>query len=355
MTGETHSAIIYAREESERYVSELEEFLRIRSISSDPSHDADIAYAAEWIAGRLKALGASGVEVVKTGKHPIVFGEIQATIDEASLMPTVLIYGHYDVQRPDPVEEWESEAFAPEIRGDELFARGAVDNKGPIIAAIAAVESLLTTGDLPVNIKFMIEGEEEIGSPSLPTYLRSNKEILKSDFCLNGDSGMAAAGEPTITYGLRGSIWAVLTISGPTTDLHSGLFGGTVHNPVHVLADLISGLHDAEGVITLPGFYDDVRPIDPEEKALLAKIPRDETLTKALSGVPELWGERSYTPVERTGVRPALDVLMIQGGAEKTAIPASVTAHISMRLVPDQDPFWHLQQWLWWCICHVCR
>jgi len=340
MSHQIDEAIGYARNERNRFVTELQEFLRIPSVSSDVTHDPDVKLAADWVANRLSSMGATGVRIFKTGKHPIVYGEVNAleTLGSQTHVPTILIYGHYDVQRPDPLDEWESGPFDPVIRGEELFARGAVDNKGPIVAAIAAIESLLQVGYLPANIKFMIEGEEEVGSPSLPSFLESNKDLLKSDISLNGDSGLAAVDMPTITYGLRGSIESILKISGPSVDLHSGLFGGAVQNPIHVLAELISGLHNEQGHVTLPGFYDDVEPLDDEERAILAEIPRDETMTLSLSGAPALWGDDAYTPVERTGARPALDVLMIKGGAQKSAIPATAQASISMRLVPNQSP-----------------
>ncbi|MGB3712982.1 MAG: M20/M25/M40 family metallo-hydrolase [Candidatus Promineifilaceae bacterium] len=340
MTSSLIRAISHARNERDRFLAELQDFLEIPSISSDPLCDPDVAMAAAWVADRLKTLGATDVLVYKTGKHPIVYGEIKGASagGQDKGLPTVLIYGHYDVQRPDPLEEWESEPFVPEIRGDELFARGAVDNKGPIVASIAAVESLIQAGSIPVNIKFMIEGEEEVGSPSLPGFLAKHETMLSSDISLNGDSGMAAVDTPTITYALRGSVETKLTIKGPSVDLHSGLFGGMVHNPIHALAELIAGMHDEQGCVTLPDFYQDVLAIDDDERADLAKIPRDEAFSLAITGVPALWGESAYTPVERTGARPTLDILMIQGGAQKSAIPATAQAIISMRLVPDQSP-----------------
>lgn len=340
MTSSLKRAISHARNERDRFLAELQDFLRIPSISSDPLCDPDVARAALWVAERLKTLGAAEVRVYKTGKHPIVCGEIMGASagGHDKELPTVLVYGHYDVQRPDPLDEWESEPFDPVVRGDSLFARGSVDNKGPIVAAIAAIESLRRAGSIPVNIKFMIEGEEEIGSPSLPGFLAAHETMLSSDISLNGDSGMAAVDTPTVTYALRGSISTMLTIRGPSVDLHSGLFGGLVHNPIHALAELIAGMHDEQGRVTLPGFYKDVLPIDDDERAVLAEIPRDEAFSKAITGVPALWGESAYTPVERTGARPTLDVLMIQGGAQKSAIPATAQAVVSMRLVPDQSP-----------------
>lgn len=340
MTSSIKRAISYARNERSRFLAELQDFLRIPSISSDPLRDPDVAKAAAWVANRLKMLDSAEVHVYKTGRHPIVYGEIKGPSDgvQDKRLPTVLVYGHYDVQRPDPLEEWESEPFDPVVRGDSLFARGAVDNKGPIVAAIAAVESLIQGGSIPVNIKFMIEGEEEIGSPSLPAFLTEHEAMLYSDISLNGDSGMAAVDIPTITYALQGSVSTMLTIKGPSVDLHSGLFGGLVHNPIHALAELIAGMHDEQGRVTLPGFYEDVLPLDEDERLVLAEIPRDEVFSMSITGVPALWGESAYTPVERTGARPTLDVLMVQGGAQKSAIPATAQAIISMRLVPDQSP-----------------
>ncbi len=340
MTGTREQALVYAANNRNRFLDELREFLEIPSISIDPAFQQDVARAALWTAGKLKEIGATEVKVNETGMHPIVFGEVEAmgSSGAAADSPTVLIYGHYDVQRPDPVEEWLTGPFDPVIKGDELYCRGSVDNKGPIVAAIAAVKSLVEAGSLPVNVKFMIEGEEEVGSPSLSAFLTDNSEMLSADISLNGDAGMAAIDMPTITYTMRGSTRARLVVKGPAVDLHSGLFGGLVHNPIQVLAELIAGMHAADGNITLPGFYDDVQPLDDEERARLSKIPRDETVCRDLSGVPELWGVSEFTPVERTGARPALDILMIQGGADKSAIPSTAQAIVSMRLVPDQTP-----------------
>jgi acetylornithine deacetylase/succinyl-diaminopimelate desuccinylase-like protein len=340
MTSSLNRAIGYARNEQGRFLVELQDFLRIPSISSDPLHDPDVAEAAAWVAERLKTLGSREVQVYKTGRHPIVYGEIRGTSDgvQDKDLPTVLVYGHYDVQSPDPLEEWESGPFDPEVRGDSLFARGAVDNKGPIVAAIAAVESLIQAGSIPANIKFMIEGEEEVGSPSLPGFLAEHETMLTSEISLNGDSGMAAVDIPTITYALRGSVSTMLTIKGPSVDLHSGLFGGLIHNPIHALAELIAGMHDEDGNVTLPDFYEDVLPLKDDERLVLAEIPRDTAFTIAITGVPALWGDSAYSPVERTGARPTLDILMIQGGARKSAIPAKAQADISMRLVPNQSP-----------------
>lgn len=340
MAGTLDVALKYAGDERQRFLAELEEFLRIRSISSDPKCQDNMAHAADWVAERLDRMGASMVKVQKTDRHPIVYGEItpDGKLEKANKGPSILIYGHYDVQCPDPVDEWQTDPFDPVVKGDELFSRGAVDNKGPIVAAIAAVESLLRTGPIPATVKFMIEGEEEIGSPSLPHFMASNKELLSADFSLNGDAGMAAADRPTITYTLRGTAQAALTIKGAKVDLHSGLFGGLVQNPIHVIADLIGRMHDVNGRVSLPGFYDDVRSLDMEERAMLAQIPRGEAFTKALTGVPALWGEKEFSPVERTGARPALDVLLIHVGAQKSAIPSVARATISMRLVPDQKP-----------------
>jgi acetylornithine deacetylase/succinyl-diaminopimelate desuccinylase-like protein len=340
MTGTREQALVYAANNRNRFLDELCEFLEIPSISIDPAYQRDVARAAQWTAGKLKEIGATRVKVYETGMHPIVFGEIETTRSSiaAADPPTVLIYGHYDVQRPDPVEEWLTGPFDPVLQGDELFCRGAVDNKGPIVAAIAAVKSLVEVGSLPVNVKFMIEGEEEVGSPSLSSFLSENSEMLSADISLNGDAGMAAIDMPTITHTMRGSTRVRLVVKGPAVDLHSGLFGGLVHNPIQVLAELIAGMHAADGTVTLPGFCDEVQPLDEEERASLSQIPRDETVYKDLSGVPELWGVGEFTPVERTGARPALDILMIQGGAEKSAIPSTAQAIVSMRLVPDQTP-----------------
>jgi acetylornithine deacetylase/succinyl-diaminopimelate desuccinylase-like protein len=269
----------------------------------------------------------------------VVFGQmLKAGQDK----PTVLVYGHYDVQPPEPLELWHSSPFEPELRGANLYGRGASDMKGQVMTSLMAVEALVRTGGFPVNVKFIIEGEEEVGSPSLDAFLAQNKDLLACDFAINPDTGMINADTPTITYALRGLGYFEIRLSGPDHDLHSGLYGGAVHNPAQVLCELIAGMHDDQGRVTLPGFYDTVRPLDPEERRELARLPMDEAFYLDQTGVPQLYGEAGYTSVERTGGRPTLEVNGLYSGyigeGSKTVLPAKAMAKVSMRLVPDQTP-----------------
>jgi acetylornithine deacetylase/succinyl-diaminopimelate desuccinylase-like protein len=257
--------------------------------------------------------------------------------------PTVLIYGHYDVQPAEPLDKWDSPAFDPVVRNDNLFSRGTTDMKGQVMASIYAVEAILNTSQLPVNIKFLIEGEEEIGSPNLSNFIRKNKDLLACDFALNPDTGMLGAELPTVTYGLRGLVYFELRLRGPAQDLHSGAFGGAIHNPAQVLTELIAGMHDNKGKITLPGFYDSVQPLEDEERVELARLPISDEFFIQNSGAKLLWdGEEGYTSVERVGTRPTLEVNGLYSGftgeGAKTVLPAYAMAKISCRLVPDQDP-----------------
>lgn len=339
MTDARSSALRYAHEHREKFLDDLKDLVRIPSVSTSPDHVPDMQRAAEWIANRLKEIGLTNVQVIQTPRHPIVFGEHRALSEEA---PTVLIYGHYDVQPAEPLEAWQTSPFEPDVRGECLYGRGASDMKGQVIATIEAIDSILKQGRLSVNVKFMIEGEEEIGSPSLPSFFKEHADLLKSDFAINADTGMIAADVPTITYGLRGMAYFELRVYGPKHDLHSGLFGGVVHNPAQALCELIAGMHDVTGRVTLPGFYDSVRPLEAAERAELAQLPVDSAFYLKQTGVPALWGETGYSPVERTGARPTLEVHGLlsgfTGAGSKTIIPSSALAKISMRLVPDQDP-----------------
>jgi len=339
MASARERALAYVRQQGDRFLRDLSEVVAIPSISTDPEHRADMARCAGWLVARLRALGARRAEIFPTAGHPVVYGELTASAAEK---PTVLIYGHYDVQPVDPLELWQSPPFAPEQRDDGLYGRGASDNKGQIIAALAAIEAAARSGGLPVNVKFLIEGEEEIGSPNLGAWLADHKELLACDFCLNPDAGMIDPESPTITYALRGLAYCEVRVYGPDHDLHSGLYGGVVHNPAQALCELIAGMHDEQGRVTLPGFYDAVRPLSAEERAELARLPMDEAFYLRQTGAPALWGERGFTPVERVGARPTLEVNGIVGGftgaGGKTVIPAYAAAKISMRLVPDQDP-----------------
>jgi acetylornithine deacetylase/succinyl-diaminopimelate desuccinylase-like protein len=347
MTEMTNSAIQYAHQNRQRFLGELNELLRIPSVSTLPEHAGDVRRAAEWVAAKLSKIGLSEVQVLDTAGHPVVYAAYK-TAGQAA--PTVLVYGHYDVQPAEPLELWESGAFEPSVRGENLYARGASDMKGQVMASIAAIESIHETGQLPVNLVFLIEGEEEIGSPNLGDFIRDHKQQLESDFALNPDSGILAPDIPSITYALRGLAYFELRVSGPDHDLHSGLFGGIVHNPAQALCELGAGMHDAEGRITLPGFYDKVRPLDAEERAELARLPVNESTYKQQTGVQKLWGEAGYTAVERLGARPTLEVNGLLSGftgeGSKTVLPSKAMAKISCRLVPDQDPEEVYQQML---------
>ncbi|TVQ36362.1 MAG: dipeptidase [Spirochaetaceae bacterium] len=333
------AALRYAADHRSHYRGKLTELLAIPSISTAAEHDADVQRAAEWLSAELSRLGADNVEILETEGKPIVWGELAASAAQA---PTVLIYGHYDVQPVDPVELWHSDPFVATERDGSLFARGASDMKGQLMATLAALEAVGNGGQYPVNVRFLLEGEEEIGSPSLESSIKRYADRFRADVCLNPDTGMIAPDSPTITYGLRGLAYFEVRLRGPAHDLHSGIFGGAVENPAHVLCDLLAGLHDEEGRVTLPGFYDRVRPLAQDERDELARLPLSDTDFLQQTGVPALYGEAGYTTAERIGVRPTLEINgMISGftgqGA-KTVLPATATAKISTRLVPDQDP-----------------
>ncbi len=333
------AALQYAQENHSRFLDELKDFVRIPSVSTDPGAKKEMQRAAEWVAEQLRSLGMENVKVYPTAGHPVVYGE---NLKAGTGHPTALIYGHYDVQPAEPLELWHSPAFEPTQRGDNIYGRGASDMKGQVVISLKAVESLVRTGNLPINIKFIIEGEEEVGSPSLGDFIASHKELLACDFAINPDTGMMGADIPTITYGLRGLAYFELRISGPDHDLHSGQFGGVVHNPAQVLCELIAGMHDDQGRITLPGYYDSVRSLSAEERDELSRLPMNEAFYLKQTGAPALKGEAGYTPVERVGARPTLEVNGLLSGftgdGSKTVLPAKAMAKISMRLVPDQDP-----------------
>ena len=353
MTDQRQSALNYARQNREQFLSELKDVLSIPSVSTDAVHDPDIQRAAKWMATQLRNLGMNNVQIIPTSKHPIVYADWL----EVKGAPTVLIYGHYDVQPVDPLDQWQSDPFTATVRDDYLFARGASDMKGQVLVALKAVESLVKTGGLPVNVKWLLEGEEEIGSPSLGTFIAEHKELLASDFAVNPDSGLLSKEYPTITYALRGLAYFELRVSGPAHDLHSGIYGGVLHNPANALAELIAGMHDAKGRVTLPGFYDKVRDLNPEERDEMARLPVDDKQLLEQTGAPALYGEAGYTANERAGVRPTLDVNGLLSGftgeGSKTIIPAWAMAKLSMRLVPDQDPLEVHQQLLRYLEAHA--
>ena len=337
--GLRETALTFAHNNKERFLNELKDFLLIPSVSTNPENVPDIHKAADWLVMNLKKLGCSNVQIFQTKKHPVVYGEwLKGGADK----PTVLVYGHYDVQPADPLDLWETGPFDPVIRGDYLFSRGSSDMKGQIIACLKAIESIQSAGNFPVNLKYIFEGEEEIGSPNLESFIKEHKDLLKCDLALNPDSGMIALGLPTIVYALRGLAYFEIRVFGQDHDLHSGLWGGVVDNPANLLAELVGGMKDKDHRITLPGFYDKVRPISEEERKELARLPLDEQYYLKGTGAKILVGEKGYTWVELVGARPTLDVNGFYSGfigeGSKTVLPCYAMAKVSMRLVPDQDP-----------------
>jgi len=334
-----NKALEYAKQNQERFLTELKDVLTIPSISTDPAHKPDMQRGAEWMADQLRTIGMDNVQIMPTAGHPVVYGE---WLRAGKAAPTVMIYGHYDVQPADPLELWTTPPFEPSVRGENLYARGSADMKGQVLASLKAVESVMRSGGMRVNIKWLIEGEEEIGSEHLDDFIRDHKELLAADFCLNTDAGILSADKPSITTGLRGLAYFELRVYGPSKDLHSGLFGGIVHNPAQALAELIAGMHDKNGKVTLPGFYDKVRKISKEEHSNFARLPVNNKLFLQQTGAPALWGEPKFLPAERIGARPTLEINGMLSGftgpGSKTVLPAWAMAKISCRLVPDQTP-----------------
>lgn len=333
----------YLEKNKDRFLEELLELLRIPSISADSKFKGDVLKAAEYVADKLRSAGADKVEICPTKGHPIVYGE--KILDEK--LPTVLVYGHYDVQPPDPLDLWNSPPFEPVIKKTELhpegaiYARGACDDKGQMYMHIKAFESMMVNNALPCNVKFMLEGEEEIGSEHLGHFVKSNREKLSADVVLISDTAMIANDTPSIDVGLRGLAYMEVEVVGPNRDLHSGVYGGAVANPANILAKLIASLHDEQNRITVKGFYDDVVELSSEEREAMAKAPFDEKDFKSDLGVREVWGEQGYSSVERSSIRPTLDVNGIWSGytgeGAKTVLPSKASAKISMRLVPNQS------------------
>jgi acetylornithine deacetylase/succinyl-diaminopimelate desuccinylase-like protein len=333
-------ALTYAQSNRQQALAELQEFLSIPSISAQAEHRADMQRAADWLCAKLQAAGFEQAEVIPTAGHPVIVAEWLAAGPEA---PTVLIYGHYDVQPPDPLEEWQTPPFEPTVTGDDLFARGASDDKGQTYIHVKAVEAFQrTAGAPPVNLKCIIEGEEEIGSPNLAPFIRQHAGRLSADVAVISDTHILGKDTPSIVYALRGMAYVQVEVTGPGQDLHSGIYGGAVHNPLNALCAMLAQLQDETGHIRIPGFYDQVRPLSAEERAELAKIPFDRAAWLEEAGVPSDWGEPEYSILERTSARPTLDVNGIWGGytqpGAKTVLPSQAAAKISMRLVPDQDP-----------------
>lgn len=334
----TEQVLQYYQNNQSNLLDEFLDFLEIPSVSTDASHKQDIFDAVDLLKDKLNEVGLDNVKTFTTPGHPILYAEKIVNQDK----PTVLVYGHYDVQPPDPIDAWKNPPFEPAIIDNYVYARGASDMKGQIWATISALESIIKTEALPVNIKLIFEGEEEIGSPSLENFLIEHKSLLACDFVLNPDAGMLAPDKPTIIYSLRGLAYFELRLFGPNADLHSGVFGGVVDNPANVLSKVIAGMHDDYGRVTLPGFYEDVRVIPKKETLQLSKLGMDEAFYKGLTGVSALGGENGFLPIERVGARPTLDINGLYAGyidkGAKTIIPAYALAKISTRLVPDQDP-----------------
>jgi len=334
----------FINDNKDRFLNELFELLRIPSVSADPAFNQDVLNTADKVAEFLKAAGADNVEVCETSGYPVVYGE--KIIDPSK--PTILVYGHYDVQPADPMELWESAPFEPIVKKTEIhpegaiFARGSADDKGQFFMQVKAFEAMNRTGELPCNIKFMIEGEEEVGSSSLSEFVPANKEKLKNDIIVISDTEIISKDQPSISVGLRGLSYVEVEVHGANMDMHSGVYGGAVPNPLNVLSGMIAKLHDEDGRITIPGFYDDVIELSAEERAEMAKIPFDLEEYKKSVGIADIQGEKGYTTIERTSIRPTLDVNGMWGGyigaGAKTVIAASAYAKISMRLVPNQDP-----------------
>ena len=322
-----------------RYLEELKEFVRIPSISADPEKVDKMIDCANWVKGQLDNMGMENTEIIETKGHSSVYGEWC----KAEGKPTILIYGHYDVQPVDPVDLWDSPPFEPTVKNGGLYGRGTVDDKGQILLHMKAVEAhLQAEGELPINIKFLVEGEEEVGSVNLVPLIKDNLEKLKADLILISDSSMFAKGMPSICYGLRGISYFELRVKGTNGDLHSGSFGGAVINPANALARIIAKLKDEKGRILIPGIYDDVLPLTDEERKVFANLPHDDEKYRKMLGAPELFGEEGYSTLERVWARPCLDVNGIISGytgeGAKTVIPAKASAKISLRLVPNQTP-----------------
>ena len=328
----------YISSNKDRFLEELIDLLKVPSVSADPAYAKDVVRAAELLASRLTEMGIDKVEVCPTAGYPIVYGE--KIVDEK--LPTVLVYGHYDVQPADPIELWDSPPFEPVIKDEKIYARGACDDKGQMYMHVKAVELMLKTTGLPCNVKFMIEGEQEVGSDNLGIFVKANTERLKADLVLISDTGMIANDVPSITVGLRGLSYIEVEVTGPKRDLHSGLYGGAVGNPINVLCDMIASLMDENKKITIPGFYNDVIEVSAEERAQMAKAPfSEEEYCKELN-MAATQGEAGYSTLERATIRPTLDVNGIWGGytgeGAKTVLPSKAFAKISCRLVPGQDP-----------------
>src|SRR6478672_9616273 len=334
-----NAVIDFINTHRDRYVEELKAYLAIPSISALPQHAADVKRAAKWSAEEMQRIGLQNVRLVETPGFPVVYGDWLG----APGAPTILFYGHYDVQPVDPLELWDSPPFEATVREGEIYARGSADDKGQVFMHFKAIEAhLKQNGRLPVNIKFMLEGEEEVGSEHLDDFIRGHKPDLKADVVVISDSGMFARGVPSICYGLRGLVYYQIDLRGSSTDLHSGSFGGAVANPAFVLAQMIAQMKDKSGRIKIPNFYDDVKPLQEEERKAWASLPCSEKQYRKDFGIPKVFGETGFSTLERTWARPTLEINGLLSGftgeGAKTVLPAVAMAKISMRLVPDQDP-----------------
>lgn len=330
----------YINENQNIFIEELKDFLRIPSISTNPENKGDVKKCAEFVKQHLESVGMENIKIYETGGHPVVYGDyLKAGKDK----PTVLIYGHYDVQPADPLELWTDPPFEPVIKGENIYARGACDDKGQVFIHIKSIQAHLECNkSLPVNIKIIVEGEEEIGSPNLEIFIRKNLELLRCDYVVISDTAMFDYDVPSICYGLRGLAYMQVDITGPNRDLHSGAFGGAVENPINALANIIGKLKDENGKILIDGFYDDVLELTSAEREEYLKLPFDEEKYKSMLEVDELYGEKGYSTLERASARPTLDCNGIWGGFQgegaKTVLPSKAGAKISMRLVPNQNP-----------------
>ncbi|HMR64246.1 MAG TPA: dipeptidase [Anaerolineae bacterium] len=335
-------ALAYAQAHRPEALEALKQFIRIPSISTLPEHKIDMQQAAGWLVEKMTAIGLEHATAYPTAGHPVVYAD---WLHAGPAAPTVLVYGHYDVQPVDPLEEWQTPPFEPTLQGDKLYARGASDDKGQLYVHLASVEAYLkTAGRLPVNLKFMIEGEEESGSVNLEQFVQEHGDLLQTDLVLISDTHILDPQTPVIITGVRGLAYMEISLRGSERDLHSGIYGGVVENPLNAMVRLLASLHDEQGRVNIPGFYDDVLPLTPAERAAINVGPVTDESLKAETGVPALWtGETGYTSAERRGARPTLDVHGIKGGftgvGAKTVIPAVATAKVSMRLVPNQDPY----------------
>jgi acetylornithine deacetylase/succinyl-diaminopimelate desuccinylase-like protein len=340
MPHDTEQARKYSREHAERFRRELHELIRIPSLSADPAHDHDVEHAAQWLAAHLHAMGLESAKVMPTAGHPVVYADWMGA---GPSKPTVLVYGHYDVVPAAMEDGWHTPPFEPVEKDGKIYARGATDDKGQLFIHIKALESYLeSSGHAPVNVKFLLEGEEEVSSPNLAPFIKTNRNLLKADVCVISDSSMSAIERPAITHSLRGMTYIQIDVQGPTDDLHSGFWGGATHNPALALVEILSKLYTPDKTIAVPGFYDDVAELTKAERAMIAKTELTEEEFKKVTGVPATWGDKKFTIRERVSARPTLDINGMWSGysgpGPKTIIPAKAGAKLSSRLVGNQDP-----------------